>query len=171
MTTNNPLILTATLNRDAQHFFDAQRKQYFPPDKNFLAAHLTLFHHLPPGMPLIEEAVANACNSQQQIVVTITGVIFTGKGVAYKIESSLLKKLHKRFQQQWLPLLTMQDRQGLWPHITVQNKVSPAEAKALQSRLQQRFTPFDASITGFSLWEYLNGPWQLRKQYFFEAGV
>ena len=42
-----PLILTLALDADSQAHFDALRKQHFPPAINYLAAHLTLFHHLP----------------------------------------------------------------------------------------------------------------------------
>ncbi|GAA1871360.1 2'-5' RNA ligase family protein [Pseudonocardia ailaonensis] len=42
-----PLIVTATLDAPTQERFDALRRRHFPSDRNFLAAHLTLFHALP----------------------------------------------------------------------------------------------------------------------------
>ncbi len=69
-------------------------------------------------------------------------------------------QLHGFLQQQWQPWLIPQDRHKLWPHITIQNKVAPATAKALQQELAQNFTPFTAWGTGLSLWEYLGGPWK-----------
>jgi len=42
-----PLILTLKLDEESQAFFDKQRALYFPPERNFLKAHLTLFHQLP----------------------------------------------------------------------------------------------------------------------------
>jgi len=45
---HDPLILTLNFNNEVQQFFNALRKQHFPPVINYLDAHLTLFHHLPP---------------------------------------------------------------------------------------------------------------------------
>ena len=42
-----PLILTLTLDEATQAYFNDLRRQHFPPNINYLAAHLTLFHHLP----------------------------------------------------------------------------------------------------------------------------
>ena len=44
-----PIIVTALFGRADQGWFDAQRAAYFPPERNVLAAHCTLFHHLPPS--------------------------------------------------------------------------------------------------------------------------
>ena len=42
-----PLIVTALLDEAAQERFDRLRREHFPPERSHLAAHLTLFHHLP----------------------------------------------------------------------------------------------------------------------------
>ncbi|WP_204248378.1 hypothetical protein [Hymenobacter sp. PAMC 26628] len=42
-----PLILTLALDTDSQAYFDELRRQHFPAKINYLAAHVTLFHHLP----------------------------------------------------------------------------------------------------------------------------
>ena len=42
-----PLIVTLTLDAPARERFDALRRRHFPPERNHLAAHLTLFHALP----------------------------------------------------------------------------------------------------------------------------
>ena len=49
-----PVIITLQLEADAAAFFTTQRKAYFPAHINYLDAHLTLFHALPPEEPLIE---------------------------------------------------------------------------------------------------------------------
>ena len=41
-----PLILTLVLDAASQAFFDRLRRQHFPPERNVLDAHLTLFHAL-----------------------------------------------------------------------------------------------------------------------------
>ena len=45
-----PIIVSALFGREDQAFFDAQRAAFFPPERNVLLAHLTMFHHLPPSI-------------------------------------------------------------------------------------------------------------------------
>ncbi len=42
-----PLILTARMEPAAQERFTALRTAHFPPSRNYLSAHITLFHALP----------------------------------------------------------------------------------------------------------------------------
>ncbi len=164
-----PLILTVTLDQTSQSFFNQQRKQYFPAHLNVIDAHLTLFHHLPDNDPAIIQATETIAAQQQPIELTITKPVHLGKGVAYKIESKVLMVMHKKLQKEWLSFLTPQDRQGLWPHITIQNKVSLPEAKQTLRQVNEAFAPFTAFAIGFSLWRYLNGPWQLYRQFVFDG--
>jgi hypothetical protein len=56
-----PLIVTALLDEAAQERFDRLRREHFPPERNHLAAHLTLFHRLPDD-PEVDRALAvEAC--------------------------------------------------------------------------------------------------------------
>ncbi|HZB50151.1 MAG TPA: 2'-5' RNA ligase family protein, partial [Mycobacteriales bacterium] len=64
-------------------------------------------------------------------------------------------RLAKAFE----PYLTAQDRQGWRPHVTVQNKVTPAEARRTLAGLAAGFAPFEAVGTGLALWAYRGGPW------------
>src|SRR3546814_10355897 len=41
-----PIIATATMGAADQRFFDALRAAHFPPKRNHLAEHITLFHQL-----------------------------------------------------------------------------------------------------------------------------
>ena len=59
----------------------------------------------------------------------------------------------------WEPWLTRQDRQPFRPHVTVQNKVTPAEARRTLAGLAAGFAPFEAVGTGLALWAYRGGPW------------
>ncbi len=160
-----PLILTACLSEEAQSFFNQQRKRYFPPERNFIEAHLTLFHHLPDEDNTITQTIEALCLQQKRIELSVTEPRGIGKGVAYKIESKVLISLHKKLQQEWREKLTMQDRQGLWPHITIQNKVTPDEAKQTLTQIEESFVPFTAYATGLILWRYLNGPWQVYRSF------
>lgn len=156
----NPLILTLSINEEAALFFNKQRQQYFPASINYMQAHLTLFHHL---LLPVDEIIAQIHPFAAEFFsfdIQVTDVVSLGKGVAYKLESKDLQLIHYRFQQLWKPLLKPQDLQKLWPHITVQNKVTPQQSKDLLAQLKIMFQPFTIHATGLSIWEYLNGPWK-----------
>ncbi len=159
-TSPNPFILTLAIDDAASQFFNQQRQQYFPPDRNLLQAHLTLFHYLPFTATELVEQLGSVSTKQAPFTIQITDVVSLGKGTAYKLESKELQLLHKNLQQLWKPLLKPQDLQKLWPHITIQNKVTPQQAKDLLQELKPSFQPFSFEATGLSLWEYLNGPWR-----------
>jgi hypothetical protein len=44
-----PIIISAEIGGEAFHWLDGLRQRNFPPERNQLPAHLTLFHHLPPS--------------------------------------------------------------------------------------------------------------------------
>lgn len=168
----NPLILTLALNPEAEAYFTRLRTLHFPANRNFLRAHLTLFHHLPPTEAAVQELLAVTAANQAEIPLSVAGLRSLGRGVAFRIESDKLMQLHGRLQQRWLPFLTPQDKQKLAPHITIQNKVSAAEASALLAGLSPAFRPFVLTGTGLLLWEYLGGPWRLVQQFAFrKAGA
>src|SRR3546814_19267462 len=58
-------------------------------------------------------------------------------------------------------LLVPQDQGRPRFHITVQNKVEPAEAKALADELRRAFRPRPLAIAGLADWHYRGGPWEL----------
>lgn len=166
-----PLIVTIKLDEKSFNYFNALRQRRFPPAINYLAAHLTLFHHLPPNETAIVDDLNEWSKATSPLQLNVTEVASIGKGVAYKIDCPLLLQLHKQMQRQWQPWLTPQDKQKLWPHITVQNKVSVAEAKETLGLLQDSFRPFVATGLGFQLWSYEDGPWQWIKDYPFSQSV
>ena len=166
--THPPLILTLALDEKSQNFFDSLRKKYFPPERNYLQAHLTLFHHLPgKESAAIIDLLTNVAFKLETLPLEVTEVKMIGRGVAYKIENDGLKKLHRQLSQKWQAWLAPQDKQKLWPHVTVQNKVEPAKAKALHNKLTVHFEPFTAYGTGLKLWAYRGGPWELLQTFSF----
>lgn len=165
---HRPLILTLQLNEEAFIYFNALRQQYFPPERNFLSAHLTLFHHLPPNESTIEDELISISGQQNVLALSVIDVVSIGKGVAFKIECPALQKLHSRLQAKWNHWLTLQDKQKLWPHVTVQNKIAPPIANQTLQKLKASFQPFTAYGTGFSLWEYGGGPWRFLRTFPFE---
>ena len=163
MTSPAPLILTLTLDAESQAFFDEQRRRYFPAKINYLSAHLTLFHALPgTEEAAITDYLREVAARQAPLTLAATGVKFMGRGVMYALDCPPLAALHRRLQQHWQPWLSPQDQQGLRPHITVQNKVDPAEARTLHEQLAAGFESFEATGTGLALWAYKGGPWEER---------
>ena len=158
---DTPLILTLGLDEPAAIFFNDLRRQHFPPARNYLDAHLTLFHHLPGAR--FEELCAQLearAQGQKLMKLQVTSVQFLGQGVAYTIQSEAVEQLHRELQALWLEELKPQDRQRRRPHVTVQNKVKPEVARTLHQQLTDEFTPFTATGTGLKLWAYRGGPWE-----------
>ncbi|MFC6225768.1 2'-5' RNA ligase family protein [Hymenobacter artigasi] len=156
-----PLILTLALDAAAQDYFNDLRRRHFPPAINYLAAHLTLFHHLPGAeLAAVQAQLTAIATGQRSLPLAVTGLRSLGRGVAFTLENDELRALHRQLQAAFAPHLTPQDQQKLQPHVTIQNKVAPAEARALLADLQADFTPFEAVGTGLHLWAYRNGPWE-----------
>lgn len=155
-----PLIVTLLLEEAAQQRFDRLREQHFPSERNFLAAHVTLFHALPGEHLDAVRADLAAAADRASFAVAITGLRFLGRGVAYSLEAPEVAALRAGLVDAWLPWLTPQDRQRHAPHVTVQNKVAPAVARALHERLLAEFRPESVRARGLGLWRYLGGPWE-----------
>ncbi|WP_207531642.1 2'-5' RNA ligase family protein [Desertivirga arenae] len=159
-----PLILTLILEEEPSAYFTSLRDEYFPVEKNFLKAHLTLFHHL-PDIKIIDEDLSNYTLEQNTFMLETSGLMFLGMGFAVKMQSAELENLHASLQKKWWMYLTNQDRQKLRPHITIQNKVSPEQARVCMNEFLDRFEDRKVPSTGLALWEYLGGPWKLKKEY------
>ena len=135
-----PLILSAVLDAPVQRRLDALRRAHFPPDRNHLDAHVTLFHHLPGGRRTPSRrrsaAVRRALPAPP---VDVTGVRLArprGRGHARLARAgggSAPDLAHA-----WGSWLTAQDRTKRDLHVTVQNKVTPQEARGLLSELSRR---------------------------------
>lgn len=162
-----PLILTLRLDAASRERFDALRRAHFPPGRNHLAAHVTLFHALPAAhADAVRADVADAAR-RGPFTVEVAGLRSLGRGVAYTLRGSELDALHAALADRWRPWLTPQDAQRFAAHVTVQNKVSPAAARALMSGLRAGFVPGAARAEGLDLWRYAGGPWEVDGGYGF----
>lgn len=167
-----PLIVTAAFDEDAFAWFEDLRRSHFPPALNRVPAHLTLFHALPGAHQLeITEVLETACRRRAPMSLRVRGPWSLGRGVAYRIAAPELEALHAELAEEFEPWLTRQDRAGFRPHVTVQNKASPEEARALLERLQHDFEPFEVSAVGLLVWTYLGGPWELLMRLPFKAAA
>ncbi|EIM25184.1 2'-5' RNA ligase family protein [Microvirga lotononidis] len=156
-----PLILTLQFDERSFAFFDAQRRRYFPPQRNFIPAHLTLFHALPgEHLSRIEQDIETSSSHHSSFTLDVTGLRPLGRGVAYALASTELTALRRELALCWNDWLKPQDRQNHQPHVTVQNKVHPSAAWALLDELRDGFKPFRVEARGLDLWWYRGGPWE-----------
>jgi 2'-5' RNA ligase len=155
-----PIIVTAMLGASDFAWADSLRRAHFPPERNLVPAHLTLFHHLPSSLAdelrdqLKAEVRGPAPNAR------IVGLQHLGRGVAYRVKSDELAAIRARLADHFEGMLTPQDQATWRPHITVQNKVEPKVAKALLAELEANFVPRPLKIAGLASWWYRGGPWE-----------
>lgn len=156
-----PIIITAEMGKTDQAWANALRRAHFPVARNFLDAHITLFHHLPPNhLAEVKSRLSALAKEYPAPVAKLCEVMMLGRGVAYRVESPELLALRDGLAEAFQGLLIPQDQARLRLHITVQNKVEPAVAKALHAELEQGFKPRPIAITGLGAHYYLGGPWQ-----------
>ena len=156
-----PIIVTAIIGDADFAWLDGLRRAHFPPERNWLAAHLTMFHHLPPSaLDEIERRLTIETRNMQAPPARIASVLSLGGGTAFLVQSEELCAIRDRVAQAFHGLLTPQDASNWRPHITVQNKVSSDVAKALQAELRAEFRPRPLSIAGLAAHWYRGGPWE-----------
>lgn len=158
--TRSPLILTARIADSDLQPFDLLRQKHFPPDRNHLHAHLTMFHRLPGEyMDQVVKRLQCAAEGTKPIAAEVSGVRHLGAGVAFAITSPELHALHATLRTSFAQWLGSQDLRKWQPHITIQNKVPRSAADGLYRDLIDGFQLYRIKIVGLDLWRYLNGPW------------
>lgn len=156
-----PVIVTATMGAADQRHFDRLRETHFPPERNHLPAHITLFHQLPPSSrDELDGLIRSIAADTPPPAAMIRDVYSLGRGVAFRIESPDLLAIRACIAGRFHGLLTAQDRGTPRLHITVQNKAAPGEARALQAALAERFHPHPLRIIGLAAHLYRGGPWE-----------
>ncbi|HVG38517.1 MAG TPA: 2'-5' RNA ligase family protein [Pyrinomonadaceae bacterium] len=162
MLTLRPFVLTLLLDAASFATLDDLRRQYFPPERNFLPAHVTLFHALPAEREdVFRESLRDVCAQTRTLPLRFPGWRFLGKGVAVEIDSPELLAVRAELSESWGAWLGAQDRQKYRPHATVQNKVEPEKARALYEQLTGGWRGLTGRGEGLLLWRYLGGPWEL----------
>ncbi len=170
MKTLQPLILTARIADPDLAPFQTLRQQNFPAGRNFLRAHLTMFHRLSGEYRAqIDRIIDDIAAERISFCANVASVRHLGAGVAFVIESTQLQDVHARFRSRFMSWLGGQDMQIWKPHITIQNKVSRQEADTLHKRLSETFQSTKIEVTGVDLWRYLGGPWQHERSALFQA--
>lgn len=92
-----------------------------------------------------------------------------GRGTALKLESPDMLDLRDLIADRFHGLLTPQDMHRPRLHVTVQNKVSSAEAKALQAELVPLIQPRAFAFRGLALHRYRGGPWDFVREWPFRG--
>ncbi|MEO5577827.1 MAG: 2'-5' RNA ligase family protein, partial [Sphingomicrobium sp.] len=100
-----------------------------------------MFHALPPSLE------AEACGQLKvhcagpRPSATVAGLINLGGGVAYRMVSAELDSIRESIADHFHGSLSAQDARGWRAHVTIQNKVTSSEARALFDRLGRDFRP------------------------------
>ena len=158
---NKPIIMTALMGKQDLAWADGLRRRHYPPDRNRIGAHITLFHHLPPqALDEIKSAVVTLTTIMPKPEATLSRLIHLGNGVAYRLHAPELLDLRMELAERFAGLLVAQDQQTPRLHITVQNKVNPGEAQFLFEQLSEEFEPRPFAIRGIGLHYYVDGLWQ-----------
>ena len=156
-----PFIVTAELPSDVLAFADKLRRAHYPPERNKLQAHVTLFHSFAPS--LREElrgylpCVAGEYAPPEAAVI---GLMDLGGGTAIELASDGMLAIREHIAEHFHGSLTAQDRHQPRLHITIQNKVAEEAARALQRELAPVLGKRDFHFTGLGLHLYRGGPWE-----------
>lgn len=161
----NPFIVSAALPPDIQGWAQGLRRAHYPPARNQLHAHVTLFHAFAPS--LLDELATflpRITNEFAAPEAHITGLMDLGTGTAIALASPQLLSLRNVIAEHFRGSLTAQDLHEPRPHITIQNKVTKREARALQAHLAPTITLRRFAFPALELHLYKGGPWQLIKR-------
>ncbi|WEK43431.1 MAG: 2'-5' RNA ligase family protein [Candidatus Sphingomonas colombiensis] len=165
---NAPIVVTALFGAADQAWFDSLRRAYYPPEQNRIAAHLTLFHHLPPSQATeVKHRLSLETHNVARPLATLREPYSLGSGVAWRIESVALAEIRARLGEAFAGLLVPQDMAGWRPHVTIQNKVAPHTARTLLAAMGAGFRPRPVTITGLAAWWYRGGPWEPLSRHMF----
>jgi hypothetical protein len=164
------LIVTAEIGAPDNAWLDRLRRANFPPERNVLPAHLTMFHALPPSVEYELRNRLARLSKTPPPRAWIEGLMDLGGGVAYRVASPDLERFRGELSENLHGVLSSQDAGGWRPHVTIQNKVPPKTARALLTALESGFRPQPLEISGIGLHRYLDGPWQTIAVYRFRGG-
>lgn len=165
-----PLIVTLKLDQSTFEYVNLLRQRYFPSERNFIPAHVTLFHALPSDQESpISQSLQTRCSQIPTLSLQFPSLRFLGRGVAIEIDAPKLVQVRQTLATDWEEWLSSQDRQGYRPHITIQNKVTAAEARQLYDQLSAEWQSLNGYGEGLLLWYYRGGPWERVGEFPFAA--
>ena len=154
------LIVTAEIAPSDLAWLDRLRRAHYPAERNRLPAHLTMFHALPPSAEAEARRTLARIARERAPRAWIEGLMDLGGGVAFRIASIDLDGIRDELAEDFHGLLGSQDSGGWRPHVTIQNKVAPKDARRLIASLERDFRPRPLAISGLGVHRYLGGPWE-----------
>jgi 2'-5' RNA ligase len=83
--------------------------------------------------------------------------------------SAELERLRGELADEWAEWLTPQDQTRFSPHVTIQNKAQPEDARRLSRELDATVKGLSAQGEGLALWRYLGGPWEPLRRFKFNG--
>ncbi|WP_226698839.1 2'-5' RNA ligase family protein [Qipengyuania gaetbuli] len=165
-----PLILTAELPPDLHRRYTDLRTAHFPPERNYLEAHVTLFHALPAHCEdELRRYLARLTGEIAPVRGQVEGLMPLGGGTAIKLSSPDMLALRDEIAEHFRGMLTNQDQHRPRLHVTIQNKVTGKEAQALQAQLAGTIEPRPFSFAGLALHAYRGGPWEFIRRFAFRG--
>ena len=169
MAGQGPIIVTALFGEGDNGWLQELRRLHYPPERNQVPAHLTLFHHLPPAVEAELFRRLGQAVAAPPPRASIAGVIDLGAGTALRIDSEALEEIRADLADAFHGLLTPQDRAPWRPHVTIQNKVEPRDARRLQQQLRGRYEWRPLAFKGLATWRYVGGPWEKLRSFPFRG--
>ena len=164
------LIVTVELGAEDFAWLEGLRRRHYPPDRNRVPAHLTMFHALPPSAEgEVGSRLAKAARMRMP-TARLDGIMDLGGGVAFRVVSPDLDRLREELADGLHGMLGAQDRGGWRPHVTIQNKGAPKLARELIAALERNFRARPLAVRGLALHRYRNGPWETLASYAFRGG-
>ncbi len=165
-----PLILTAELPPDLHRCYTDLRTEHFPPERNYLEAHVTLFHALPAQCEdELRRYLARLTGEIAPVRGQVEGLMPLGGGTAIKLSSPDMLTLRDEIAEHFRGMLTNQDQHRPRLHVTIQNKVTGKEAQALQAQLAGTIDPRAFTFPGLALHAYRGGPWEFIRRFAFRG--
>ena len=163
------LIVAAEIGQPDFGWLEGLRRAHYPPERNRVPAHLTMFHALPPSAESEVRSRLASLAKGRAPRAAIEGIMDLGGGLAFRVVSPDLDRIRGELAEELRGLLGAQDSGGWRPHVTIQNKVAPKVARALKSSLEMEFRPRPLAISGLGLYRYLDGPWEQLATYSFRG--
>lgn len=160
-----PFIVTAALPVDLLAWADGLRRAHFPPQRNHLHAHVTLFHAFAPSLfDELRQFLPRIAREFAPPQGEVTGLMDLGKGTAIALHSPQLLAIRAQIADYFHGSLTAQDLHEPRLHITIQNKVSKEVARELQRSLQGKIEARPFVFPALELHIYRGGPWEFVKR-------
>ncbi len=156
-----PFIVAGELPADVLAWADGLRRAHYPPERNWLKAHVTLFHSFAPSLKeALPRYLSAMAGEYAPPAAEVTGLMDLGKGTAIAVRSPGLLAIRDRIAEHFWDLLTRQDQGGKKLHITIQNKVPRDDALALQRSLEPALPHPKFHFVGLALHIYRNPYWE-----------